>query len=76
MGDVEAISHKALTPELLLETVAKDLEGIEDMFIVVFHKDGTACEYACGDLGSLALAALRLQRLALMYSEGEVEHVK
>lgn len=64
---VRAIGPNGITPQLVLEKVAEDLEEIEDIFIVTFNKTDGHTVYASGNLGKLALASVTLHALAITH---------
>lgn len=61
---VTPISEKGITPEVLVETIARDAPKIDKLFCVALSKSGEVWEYYSGDAGAMALAALIMQHAA------------
>lgn len=72
MSKVTTLSHSAITPEIILNSVAEDLGEMKHLFAVGIDKGGRPMLYASGDLSTLSIAALALQDLAMSYLNGGV----
>lgn len=70
---VQAIAKQGLTPTVVLESAAKDLPDMADVFIVSFTKDGSRNVYASGNLARLGLAIVVLQDIALAELNGTLK---
>lgn len=72
MSDVIPLRIKDISPEMVLQAVAKELPTIKDIYVCIINNEGTPVMYASGDLGSLCTASIALQDLAFKFLNGEL----
>lgn len=72
-ADIKAIGPQGLTPAVVLDSVAKKLGEIEDVFLVVFPKKGEPYIQASGDLKRICHAAVVLEEMAHSFVRGDIE---
>lgn len=67
-----ALRTTDVNPHILLQTMQKDVDQFETLYVVAIDKEGEPLTYATGDLNTLPYAALVLQNLALMHLNGNL----
>lgn len=77
MDNVIPLTGDDVTPAMVMHTLAKRLEDINEIIVVTLNIDPNQAPfsvYASGNLTALPHAALILQDFALKYVRGEVAH--
>jgi hypothetical protein len=68
-GNLRPIGPQGVTPRVLLEQLAKDIDEIDQLFCIAFaKKNGEVWQYLSGDVKSLAFGTLTLQETAMSAS--------
>jgi hypothetical protein len=68
MSGVTPIGKQGVTPEVLAQYLAKDVDQIDEVYIVAFSKTGEVWQYISGDAKGMCFAAAILQEHALAAS--------
>lgn len=58
------LRHSDISPAIVLQEVAKNIENIDEMFIVTFDASGEPMLYMCGDIKSMVYSAFVLEQMA------------
>lgn len=72
MGDLRALKAEFVTPEVVLESLAKEMPNLEQLYVVGIDKDKEPIFWATGDLAQLAFAALVFQSYAFKFLHKEI----
>lgn len=73
MGTVTPLNAKSLTPEMVIDIIKENLDGVKDVYIVTNNIEGGFSLYASGDLEKLAEAALYLNHYATLKARDEID---
>lgn len=71
MKKVIPINADGLTPQLMLEEIAKDMGEFKEFFAIAITNDGKVNQYLCGEAKSCCFAGAILQETALALSNIE-----
>lgn len=74
MSKVEALRARNISPQIVLETLATKIHEFEDVFVVGITSEGDHEILASGDLSSIGMAILCLQRLGLSVVDGSLAY--
>lgn len=75
MTNVTPISPENLTPEIVLQSVLKEVQNARAMYVVLILKEGEPSVYTCGRLEDLCYASQSLNTVTQRYLRGEVEDI-
>ncbi len=73
MDNLRAMKAEFISPEIVLQSLQKNLPNMKDVYVVAIDKDGEPTVWATGELNNLCFAAMQFQRFAFKFLNGEID---
>lgn len=73
MSNLRALRTTDINPAIVLQALQKDIETLQDIYVVAIDKEGHPIVFASGNLQGLSHASLVLHDLALKQLNGLIE---